>query len=175
MEQRKSKWRFCVSWNSLKAGYRFRAAAARGNVLCFAAQSRYHVAAPELDVCRAKSERFFIPRQRDFSVLCSFSWDGLGSEEQRRSTAARGCRASMLDTNTLNKQRVCCARQRAATWYRLCEAKQRTLPCAAAARNRYTALRTSEMGVAKANLGDCELSNEYKWTAACLPLPFSWW
>jgi hypothetical protein len=29
---------------------------------------------------------------------------------------------------------------RTATWYQLCEAKQRTLPRAAAARNRYTAL-----------------------------------
>jgi hypothetical protein len=27
----------------------------------------------ELGAHRAKSERFFVPRQRDFSVLCSFS------------------------------------------------------------------------------------------------------
>jgi hypothetical protein len=50
-----------------------RAGAARGNVRCFASQIRYHVAAREIGACRAKSERFFVPRQRDFSVLCSFS------------------------------------------------------------------------------------------------------
>jgi hypothetical protein len=37
----------------------------RGNVRCFASQSRIHVAARELGACRAKSERFFVPRQRD--------------------------------------------------------------------------------------------------------------
>jgi hypothetical protein len=47
---------------------------------------------------------FFVPRQRDVSVLCSFSSDSLVSEEQRRSTAAPGCRPSMLDTNTVNKR-----------------------------------------------------------------------
>jgi hypothetical protein len=44
--------------------------AARGNVRCVASQSRYHVAARgrkntavrELGACRAKSERFFVPR-----------------------------------------------------------------------------------------------------------------
>jgi hypothetical protein len=58
-----------------KAGYRLREAAARGNVRCFASQNRYHVAARgrtntaarELGACRAKSERFFVPRQMDFS------------------------------------------------------------------------------------------------------------
>jgi hypothetical protein len=65
----------------------------------------------ELGACRAKSERFFVPRQRDFSVLCSFIWDGLVSEEQGPSTATRGCRSSMLDTNTVNKQRISPARR----------------------------------------------------------------
>jgi hypothetical protein len=31
----------------------------------------------ELGACRAKSERFFVPRQGNFSVLCPFSWHGL--------------------------------------------------------------------------------------------------
>jgi hypothetical protein len=37
-------------------------------------------------------------------VLFSFSWDGLVTEEEHRSTAARGCRILMLDTNTVNKR-----------------------------------------------------------------------
>jgi hypothetical protein len=90
------------------AGYRLRAVAARGNIRCFASQSRYHVAtrgrtntaARELGECRAKSDRFFVPRQRNFSVLCSFSWDGLMAEEQRRSTAARGSRAQSIPSLT---------------------------------------------------------------------------
>jgi hypothetical protein len=67
------------------AGYRLHAAAARGSVPCFASQSPYHfaargrtnIAAFEVDACRAKSERFFVSRQRDFRVMWSFSWDGL--------------------------------------------------------------------------------------------------
>jgi hypothetical protein len=61
-----------------------------------AARGRTNTAARVLGACQAKSERFFVPRQRDFSVLCSFSWDCLVSEEQRPSTAARelgACRA----------------------------------------------------------------------------------
>jgi hypothetical protein len=58
----------------------------------------------------SQTERFFVPGQRDFSVLCSFSWDGLVAfrcffrgKMERRSTASRGCRASMVDTNKLIK------------------------------------------------------------------------
>jgi hypothetical protein len=51
------------------------------------------------ETCRAKSERFFVPRQRDFSVLYSCSWDGLVSEGQRPSTAALQCWTRTRQTN----------------------------------------------------------------------------
>jgi hypothetical protein len=46
---------------------------------------------PRANLARVEPNRSgsLSPRQRDFSVLCSFSWDGLASEGQRRSTAAR--------------------------------------------------------------------------------------
>jgi hypothetical protein len=46
---------------------------------------------------------------------------------------------------------------RAATWYRLCEAKQRTLPRAATARNRYPALEEQISADWKERCGSCSM------------------
>jgi hypothetical protein len=59
---------------------------------------------PRANLTRVEPNRSGSLSRSKFSVLCSFSWDGLVSEEQRPSTAARGCRTSMLDTNTVNKR-----------------------------------------------------------------------
>jgi hypothetical protein len=69
-------------------------------------------------------------------------------------STARGCRAQLFVRGKLvrlcrgTKNRSDLARHapssRAATWYRLCEAKQRTLPRAVAVRNRYPTLKNAE-------------------------------
>jgi hypothetical protein len=50
-----------------------------------------------------------LSRGKGISVCCALSVDAVlwrcGTEEQRRSTAAHGCRASMLDTNTVIKHK----------------------------------------------------------------------
>jgi hypothetical protein len=81
-ENRVQFWAFLLS----------RVPIARGNFRCFASQSRYHVAARELGSCRAKSERFFVPRQRDFSVLCFFQLRrSCGVDQQPHAAAALRC------------------------------------------------------------------------------------
>jgi hypothetical protein len=109
-----------------KTGYRLRAAAARGNVCCFSSQSRYRVAARELGAWRAKSERFSVPRQRDFGVHCSFRRDGLGNSEKWGRVSINGrTRLPRFDARRKHENKR--------------TSLQRTNSCAAAARNRYPA------------------------------------
>jgi hypothetical protein len=62
-------------WRTSSAGYQLRAAAARGNIRCFAAQSRYHVAARDRTntAARRAKSRWFFSSGKGITVCCALS------------------------------------------------------------------------------------------------------
>jgi hypothetical protein len=91
--------------------------------------------------CRARKTRSFVYRVRVQHRSAAVDW--LCSTATRPSQLKEHSTLKSLCRGTKNRSDLArhAPSSRTATWYRLCEAKQRTLPRAAAARNRYPTLQ----------------------------------